>query len=358
LCSSAESHLDTSVQIGKALATLTTLEQLEMPQNGIGAAGIASLAEAIRVNTNLSVLNLNDNIMTAKGGLAVAEALIHNKSIRVINFGDCLLRAKGGVHIIQALLDRESGLGQLRDINLSGNELGGEECVEKLLEFSRREDKSPMMKLDISCNAFGEETVDLLKSNIGKESVDLILTDDEGTADEEEEEEEDVEDEEEEHDSGHDDSLPVESPVKADPVDKELDALTEVLQNEDTNVEQLCELFVNISIESFDQANGSLDEKALKKTESILDSAKKRSSGPFETTNALLAQMGLIKTEDQVKSSKEVKDLRGPFLALSNSASKLDKTEKDVLQLFLGNRQNKAADAAGTYKHKLMQSLF
>jgi len=69
--------------------------------------------------------------------------------------------------------------------------------------------------------------------------------------------------------------------------------------------------------------------------------------------------MGLIKTEDQkLKNPKDVKDLRGPFLALSNSASKLDKTEKDVLQLFLGNRQNKAADATGKYKQKLMQSLF
>lgn len=176
LCSSADNSSDSSVEIGKSLATLTTLEQLEMPQNGIGAQGIASLATAVEANTKLTVLNLNDNIMTVKGGKAVAKALIHNTNIEVINFGDCLLRAKGGLHILQALLGRDSGLGRLRDINLAGNELGGEKCVEKLLEFAKRSDKNPNMKLDLSCNAFGDAVVDRLKSAFNQESVDLVLS--------------------------------------------------------------------------------------------------------------------------------------------------------------------------------------
>lgn len=50
-----------------------SLEEVHMPQNGIGYTGVMALASAMRHNPELRVLNLNDNTFTKKGTLAMAQ---------------------------------------------------------------------------------------------------------------------------------------------------------------------------------------------------------------------------------------------------------------------------------------------
>ena len=57
----------------------TALNQLTLRANEIGAAGAASLAEAMKVNTTLTQLNLRTNEIGAVGATSLAEAMKVNK---------------------------------------------------------------------------------------------------------------------------------------------------------------------------------------------------------------------------------------------------------------------------------------
>ncbi|KAI1306015.1 Ran GTPase-activating protein 1 [Halotydeus destructor] len=364
LCSSSESDSDdASPLIGEALAQLRNLEHIEIPQNGIRVAGIKALASAIKVNTNLRILNLNDNIITARGGSVLATAMRSVKTIESINFGDCLLKTEGTLHVVNALCEAKD-ISNLREIILSGNEIGGDEVIKSILKLCRRSDKNSTLHLDLGCNNFGDEGVETIKEELKNEQISLSLSDDEGTASEDDEEEdgyeEDDEGEESTQSEGNGNALDENPDITESEMSKtsDVDQLADVLSSAETSVDQLCELFVNVSMENFDHKNGTLAESAQKQAELILESAKKRSSSPYETANCLLGHMGLLKMEDTPKKGAKDKDLSGPFLALSHSAKKLDKEEKEVFQLFIGNKPTKATEQAGKFKSKLMQSLY
>ena len=95
----------------------------------------------------------------------------------------------------------------------------------------------------------------------------------------------------------------------------------------------------------------------MKQSEELLAATSTKASSSFNVANSLLVHMGLLKNEEDGKY-KQIKDLRGPFLILKNLSPKLDKTQKDVLQTFIGNKPNKQADQTGRIKTELMQSLF
>ncbi len=53
-----------------------TLEELQMPQNGILHQGITALADALVTNKNLKILNMNDNTFTEAGAKAMAKVFV------------------------------------------------------------------------------------------------------------------------------------------------------------------------------------------------------------------------------------------------------------------------------------------
>ena len=58
----------------------TTLTELDLSDN-IGAAGAASLAEAMKVNTTLTQLSLWNNIIGDAGAASLAEAMKVNTTV-------------------------------------------------------------------------------------------------------------------------------------------------------------------------------------------------------------------------------------------------------------------------------------
>lgn len=82
---------------------LGTLEEIEIPQNGIYHKGIRELSEALKSNPKLKVLNLNDNTLGPKGCKALAEALPYLQQLQTVNLGDCLLRNSGALTLAAAL---------------------------------------------------------------------------------------------------------------------------------------------------------------------------------------------------------------------------------------------------------------
>ncbi|XP_001689011.2 ran GTPase-activating protein [Anopheles gambiae] len=197
--------------LSEMFATVGTLEQIEMPQNGIYHVGITALSDAFRVNRNLRILNLNDNTIGPKGAAALSVAVQDLHHLREINFGDCLLKTKGAVLIGEALhqahtelevmdfgyneigpdggfalVNASANKGRLRSLVLNGNQFG-DECCEQMKELMRTYERDRAMELEEDAgDVDGEE----------EEEED----DDDGEEEEEEEEEDDEDEEDEDED--------------------------------------------------------------------------------------------------------------------------------------------------------------
>ena len=146
-----------------------------MPQNGIHTKGIEAICKAVEANKGLKNLNLNDNNLKIAAN-SVANALKTLKSIETINFGDCLLKRTGCVAICDAII--ESDVFNIKEINLSGNEIGGEEAIEALircsLKIAESSESNDKLKLELSSNNFGESGVERLNDSLS-EKIDLII---------------------------------------------------------------------------------------------------------------------------------------------------------------------------------------
>jgi len=164
-----------SITFYQSFERLTTLEILEMPQNGTHSRGVEAIANAVVVNQNLKILNLNDNNLKTQAK-TIASALKSLKSIETINFGDCLLKRSGCIAICEAL--NESDVSNVKEIVLSGNEIGGEEAIEALIKCSLRiiasKPGNSDFKLELNNNNFGETGVERLVEALG-EKINLNI---------------------------------------------------------------------------------------------------------------------------------------------------------------------------------------
>uniref|UniRef100_A0A182QN01 Uncharacterized protein n=1 Tax=Anopheles farauti TaxID=69004 RepID=A0A182QN01_9DIPT len=191
--------------LSEMFATIGTLEQIEMPQNGIYHPGITALSEAFKVNKNLRILNLNDNTIGPRGAAALAIALQDLVRLREINFGDCLLKTRGATLIGEALHEAHGELevmdfgfneigpdggfalvnatankGKLRSLVLNGNQFG-EECCEQMMELVQEYGRTGVMELEEDAGDVEEEEED-----DDEEDEEASEEEDEETGDEDE----------------------------------------------------------------------------------------------------------------------------------------------------------------------------
>lgn len=324
-------------EIGASLSNLDNLRHIEMPQNGINLAGIEALSEAIK--QKIEILNLSDNTMTIEGGRIIGEALRKSKpKLKHVNFSDCLLKKGGFSFILEAMKDTGI-LESLEWLDVSGNEIGGEEAVDLLVKIFGDPSKNfTGLTLNLSSNVFGEENCSYILDELN-DKVTVILEEDEGDQEEYE---------------YPDDYLEDSTDTGGPRVDEISEEIRELVEDEETTLDQLCSAFVKITIEGFNESTSSLPENVLKGSEMLIKRLIEK--GPsYESAQSLLSHLGLIKSEEGYH--KKTRDLRGPFIALINCRSHLKKVQVDALQFSLG-RIPTATDATGKLKHKLMQALF
>ncbi|XP_017779037.1 PREDICTED: ran GTPase-activating protein 1-like [Nicrophorus vespilloides] len=183
--------------LASVFKTIGTLEEIQMPQNGIYHVGITALSEAFKVNKNLKILNLNDNTIGPVGAKALAKALPNLESLKTINFGDCLLKTKGAIALAECL----SNCDKLEELILSFNEIKTDGAVEVLYALK---EKDNLKKISLNGNKFGCEGTERIQEMVSAMNVEDMLDefdDDEGDDDDEEQSDEDDDEEEEEEDS-------------------------------------------------------------------------------------------------------------------------------------------------------------
>lgn len=90
--------------VSNTLKLIGTLEEIQMPQNGIRPNAIEFIADACASNPNLRTINMNDNTFRSVGAEWMAKALSKCTNLEYINFGDCLLKSRGSLVLARALV--------------------------------------------------------------------------------------------------------------------------------------------------------------------------------------------------------------------------------------------------------------
>jgi len=182
------------VALGEALTANTAIVQLDLSKNNLCCDGAYAIAQAVDINSSLQALDLSDNSICYKAatdGAAetenctdavdlLADALIrHNQFLQVLRLRNNDMGEDAGMAIAGVLRFPQSGL---REIDLSQNPLGDDsacsiakslatsplralllsgieaedtagECFAEVLKLN-----STLLALDLSGNAFGEDT--------------------------------------------------------------------------------------------------------------------------------------------------------------------------------------------------------
>uniref|UniRef100_A0A8C3SG09 Ran GTPase-activating protein 1 n=1 Tax=Chelydra serpentina TaxID=8475 RepID=A0A8C3SG09_CHESE len=314
---------DGATALAEAFGLIGTLEEVNMPQNGINHPGITALAQAFAANPLLRVINLNDNTFTEKGAVAMAETLKTLRQVEVINFGDCLVRSKGAIAIAEAV---KEGLPKLKELNLSFCEIKRDAA---LTIAEATEDKSELEKLDLNGNALGEEGCEQLQEILeGFNMADVLgsLSDDEG--EDEEDEDDEGEDEEDEDDEGEDEEEEQQLQERGQGEQESLPSKKILDSHDSTPVsppppvdvatflafpspEKLLRLGPKCSALIAQQVGGSVAAVHALMRKAFTSATF--NSDAFITS--LLIHMGLLKSEEKIKA---VPSLYGPLMTLNH----------------------------------------
>lgn len=205
VCGRNRLEYEGSKAISGVLKQMGTLEEIQMPQNGIRPNGIEFLAEACANNPNLRVVNFNDNTFRKIGCDQMAKALINLKKLEYLNLGDCLLGGKGALIITRALVN----LPILKEVIISFNEINLQSGLEISQLLMKRKEKTLSM-VDLNGNRFGEDgKMDILQILEPVKDYVASLSEDEGSDEEDEEEVEGDEEEEEDEEEDEEETSEV-----------------------------------------------------------------------------------------------------------------------------------------------------
>ncbi|KAG5306293.1 RAGP1 protein, partial [Acromyrmex insinuator] len=347
---------------------LKTLEEVVMQQNGIYHVGIAAIAKGLSVNPNLRVLNLNDNTIGLKGAKALAKALPTFRGLEELNLGDCLLKTKGALVIAEALQIHGNHT-SLRNLDLGNNELRMDagNAIAKAMH-----DKTLLTNLELDGNCFGTEGREKLRQILTKlRKIDALnsLNEDYTEDEEEEDDNEDEQSEEDENDNNEDEVSDkdneeqnniarntvvtvakfVKSPIgekllllQGDNVQAFIDYATNLANKSKTVEQKYIEELLRITMKVSALCDSGYMNVRIK-AESLSDALyAKLFSYAVETNqisnfnNALLVNLGLIKSEDKTSGTIDW-NLEGCFKALEKIAQRdyfLTQT-RSMLKVFL-----------------------
>jgi len=358
--------------LSKAFKQIGTLEEIQIPQNGIQHQGIAMMADCVRHSPHLRHINLNDNTFTNKGAIAMAEAIKHIDSLEIINFGDCLVRTEGARKIAASL---QTSNPNLKELNLSFGEIrlpGGLKVCECM------QSKENLKLLDLNGNQFGEDGCDdiqKLAENL-KHGLDVLveLEDDEGDSDDEDDsEEEDVEsDNDEFEDKLTADNIfdEINQSIISQLTEDRLTTLMTAYVEKGGKIERCITMFMKLTglipSEALVSVDGSLEgnsvvQKIFACYDVLLrDAFEKYPNTPMMVINPLFVAMALIKNEEKKQLHSDC-DVRKSVIAIKHICCQkyLRQFEhvRDVIKSLVGNNNNVVWSKYSNFRNNLMLVL-
>jgi hypothetical protein len=117
-----------SSEEGKRHYPNKTVRRLDVSSNGIGFLGASALATVLNLNSTLTELVVGSNTIGAPGCIKIAEALEGNgaTNLRMLNFSHCQILDVGAQALLQAMQENDALRNQLEMLDVSHNLLSRE----------------------------------------------------------------------------------------------------------------------------------------------------------------------------------------------------------------------------------------
>ena len=131
-----------------ALTVNTSLNGLDLSENGVGETGAASLSQALTANSSLTSLDLSSNTIGEAGATFLSQALTANSSLTSLDLSRTGIGDSGATSLSQALTANSS----LTSLNLSYNSIGKTGAASL---FQALTANSSLTSLDLSRNRIG-----------------------------------------------------------------------------------------------------------------------------------------------------------------------------------------------------------
>ena len=135
--------------LSQALAVNSSLTNLDLSENGIGDPGAASLSQALAVNSSLTNLKLNLNSICHPGAAFLSQALAVNSCLTNLDLSKNSLGDPGAASLSQALAVNSS----LTNLDLSENSIGDSGAVSLSQALAVN---SSLTNLDLRANSIGD----------------------------------------------------------------------------------------------------------------------------------------------------------------------------------------------------------
>ena len=123
--------------------------ELDLSSNGIGDAGAQALADALEESPILQRLDLSNNEIDLEGVMALARGLQGHRSMRHLNLSGNYVGGLGAKALAQALQENDC----LEELLLGGNGIGDEGCRELLAALAEAPHR--LSWVDLPSNAIG-----------------------------------------------------------------------------------------------------------------------------------------------------------------------------------------------------------
>ena len=135
--------------LSQALAVNSSLTNLDLSENGIGDPGAASLSQALAVNSSLTNLKLNLNSICHPGAAFLSQALAVNSCLTNLDLSKNSIGDPGAASLSQALAVNSS----LTNLDLSENSIGDSGAVSLSQALAVN---SSLTNLDLRANIIGD----------------------------------------------------------------------------------------------------------------------------------------------------------------------------------------------------------
>lgn len=146
----------------------STIMNLDLSHNKISTNGFRLLANKILgPDSVIRNLNVADNRIHAEGGRCLGRLLRSNKSLTHLNVNLNRFEDAGGRMLIDGIRDNTC----ITTLNMSSNSLGSQSAVALAAVFAESSIQSCLSYLDLSCNHFRENDIEILLTAFKRNTV-------------------------------------------------------------------------------------------------------------------------------------------------------------------------------------------
>jgi len=119
-------------RIADAVAKSTTIQSINLSQNGFGINSAKAIATCLKVNSILETLDISDNCVGADGAKLISNALCGNTVLKHLNIAHNNICDEGAVAISKCLVHNST----LKEVNLSWNSISSKGVHQIVLSLS------------------------------------------------------------------------------------------------------------------------------------------------------------------------------------------------------------------------------